>query len=106
MDKITEQDLANMVNDKEPDTEALEYEEKIQLLTTEKLILKVSPSLMDALLKMAEFNGKTVESYCVDVLTAELQTNVGAATIKGPSVIGGTAAKKVVGPTYSVTRVG
>ena len=107
MDKqqITQADLANMVSDKQPDEEALHYEEKIALLTTERINLRVSPSVFDALLKMAEFNKMNVEDYCVDVLTEQLQTNVGQATIKGPSNLNGRASKLVTGPTFNVKRV-
>lgn len=102
--KITEQDLQHLVNDKEPDAEALAYEEKIALLQTERINLRVSPSVFDALLGHAEYNKMNVEDYCLDVLTNHLQTSVGAATISSPSTMSGMAAKKVVGPTYSVTR--
>ena len=83
-----------------------EFESKTDLLENSRLILKLPHHIFNALSRVAEHKQQTIESYASQLLSESLETQVGAAWITGPSSVSGTRikAKKVSGPTYSVSR--
>jgi hypothetical protein len=106
MPKIDPKDLGTIVNDLQPDPEQQELDKKIAQLELSRIIVKVSPVVFDRLLKQAEFYNLSIEEYCSNQLTESLKTLVGQPHITGPSQIGSTVQKKVMGPSLipTVTR--
>ena len=90
-----------LVNDIQPDPEQVDIEQKISLLKESKLILKVSNELFGKLNGEADFRGKSVEDYCVDVLAESLNVQIGKAHINGPSFMNGQKTGKVKGPSFA-----
>jgi hypothetical protein len=83
-----------------------ELEKRIEFLEKARINLRVTPVMFDRLLKQAEFHGLEIEEHCTNILADSLQQQIGKATITGPSVIGQTVQKKVMGPSdiSTVTR--
>ena len=88
----------------EPTPEQTELEQRIQLLELSRINLKVTPVLFGRLQQQAEFLDLTIEDHCINVLQESLKTQIGKATITGPSNIGGAVQERVVGPRGLVTR--
>ena len=88
----------------ETSEEVLELEKKIELLTQARINLRVTPVIFDRLQKQAEFLNLTIEEHCSNILQESLKTQIGKATITGPSTIGGVVQERVVGPRGLTTR--
>lgn len=85
------------------DAEAKELEDKLARLDLSRINLKVHPSVYDKLYNQAEFRNVSIEDHCINVLTEQLETKIGQATITGPSVIGkeSITKDKIKGPSFS-----
>ena len=91
-----------LVNDIQPDPEAAEIEKKIELLKESRLILTLSNELMMKLNGEADYRGKSVEDYCVQVLAESLNVQIGKAHITGPSFMSGQkTGQKIKGPSFA-----
>jgi hypothetical protein len=92
--------------DEQQDIPTEELEQKIELLESERILLRLAPNVVDRLQKQAEFFNQPLEEFCATVLVESLATSIGKPTISAPSVIGQTIQKKVMGPSTvsTVTR--
>ena len=88
----------------EPTPEQIELEKKIELLELSRINLKVTPVLFGRLQQQSEFLDLTIEEHCINVLQESLKTQIGKATITGPTNIGGAVQERVIGPRGLVTR--
>ena len=88
----------------EPTPEQIELEQRIELLELSRINIRVSPVVFGRLQQQAEFLGLTVEEHCSNILQESLKTQIGKATITGPSTIGGAVQERVIGPRGLVTR--
>ena len=88
----------------EPTPEQIELEQRIELLELSRINIRVSPVVFGRLHQQAEFLGLTIEEHCRNILQESLKTQIGKATITGPSTIGGVVQERVVGPRGLVTR--
>ena len=99
MTNITSEDLANIVNDREPDAEVVEMEQKIDLLENARIVIRVSPPVFDRLNREAEFHDTNIESWCHQILQEHLSQLAGKPFISGPSRVSGVSAVKITGPS-------
>jgi hypothetical protein len=90
-----------LVNDIQPDPEAAEIDKKIDLLKESRLILTLSNELMVKLNGEADYRGKSVEDYCVQVLAESLNVQIGKAHISSPSFMNGQKTEKIKGPSFA-----
>ena len=92
--------------DEEQELSTEELEQKIDLLETERILLRLAPHVVDRLQKQAEFFKQPIEEYCATVLVESLASSIGKPTISAPSMIGATPQVKVMGPSHvsTVTR--
>ena len=88
----------------EPTPEQIELEQRIELLELSRINIRVSPVIFGRLQQQAEFLGLTIEEHCSNILQESLKTQIGKATITGPSTIGGVVQERVVGPRGLTTR--
>lgn len=94
MDKITKQDLENLVDTSEKNT-SLNLEEA-------RFPLTVSNDIFDKFVNAANHLGfSSVETWAISTLIQSLNTKVGAAVITSPSEVSGQSAAKITGPSYS-----
>ena len=88
----------------DPTPEQIELEQRIELLELSRINIRVSPVIFGRLQQQAEFLGLTIEEHCSNILQESLKTQIGKATITGPSTIGGAVQERVIGPRGLVTR--
>ena len=84
--------------------EQIELEQRIDLLESSRINIRVCPVIFGRLQQQAEFLGLTIEEHCSNILQESLKTQIGKATITGPSTIGGVVQERVVGPRGLTTR--
>ena len=68
--------------------------------------LRMPHTIFNKLLKAAEFNGLTLEKYCMYRLVQTLETKVGGATIDAPSAFSGAETQKITGPKGGIISRG
>lgn len=103
MEELTQEQIQELNTSPTEDQEKAELEKRIELLEMSRLNLRVTPVVFDRLYKQAEFFGVSVEEHCVTILEESLAQQIGKPTITGPSIIGQTVQKKVMGPSVIPT---
>ena len=95
-------EFGTIVNDVQPDPEVQEIEQKIDLLSQERINLSVTREVYGKLEKQATFYGRTIEEHCLQVLGDHLQILIGKPHIGGPKTLSGQPTAKVTGPSFAV----
>jgi hypothetical protein len=97
--------FGTIVNDIEPNKEAIDIERQIQEQTQKlgfnELTLKLSAELYQKLEQQAGFYKKSIEQQTCDVLAKALNVQIGNPVIDGPSYLSGGKTGKVVGPSFA-----
>lgn len=94
-------EFGTIVNDIEPNAEVQEIEQKIDLLSQERINLSVTREVYGKLEQQATFYGRTIEEHCLQVLGDHLQVLIGKPHIGGPSILSGNKTAKIKGPSFA-----
>ena len=100
MDKITKEDLNNIVHPSDDKKVPLNIEEA-------RFPITVSNDIFDRFVKASSHMGyPSVETWATATLIQSLTTKVGHASIDSPTQVSGVSAQKITGPSFSgmVTR--